>query len=68
MQMPKTDATMKYTSLTKTLFLILQEEGIGRNGICKGFTATMLREATYSSLRLGLYEPFKRGLGFNDPK
>lgn len=27
-----------------------------------------MREATYSTLRLGLYEPFKEMLGATDPK
>jgi hypothetical protein len=31
-------------------------------------TAAWLREGVYSSLRLGLYEPFKVRLGGTDPK
>ena len=35
------------------------EEGF-RRGIYKGIEASCMREAIYSSLRLGLYESFKR--------
>jgi len=38
---------------------IFTEEGV-RGLFLKGMTASMLREATYSSLRLGLYEPMKK--------
>lgn len=37
-------------------------------GLYKGITASWMRESIYSSLRLGLYEPFKRLLGATDPK
>ncbi|KAL7529452.1 hypothetical protein ACHAWF_002979 [Thalassiosira exigua] len=36
---------------------ILREEG--PRGFCKGAQASVLRECTYSSLRMGLYEPVK---------
>ena len=37
-------------------------------GLYKGFTASAARESSYSSLRLGLYEPFKILYGGNtDP-
>jgi hypothetical protein len=39
-----------------------------RYGIYKGIEASMVREASYSTLRLGLYEPAKRWLGATDPK
>lgn len=35
----------------------------GVPGLYRGFSAAALREMTYSSLRFGLYEPFKRALG-----
>ena len=41
---------------------IASEEGF-RKGIYKGLAASCARESIYSSLRLGLYEPIKRGLG-----
>ena len=34
----------------------------------KGIEASMLREGSYSTLRLGLYEPIKYELGAVDPK
>lgn len=37
--------------------MISREEGIF--ALYKGLSATILREGTYSTLRLGLYEPFK---------
>jgi hypothetical protein len=37
---------------------VLKKEGIAK-GIYKGYTASFMREAVYSSIRLGLYEPFK---------
>jgi hypothetical protein len=48
------------------LYTIGKQEGIGRRGICKGIEASALREATYSTMRIGLYEPFKRILGADD--
>ena len=68
MQMPKTEMTMKYSSISRSFYHILQEEGIGKRGIYKGFSASILREGTYSGMRLGFYEPFKRLLGATDPK
>ena len=59
---------MKYSSLTKSMYLILKEEGLGSKGIYKGFSASLLREGTYSAMRLGFYEPIKRALGAKDPK
>lgn len=46
--------------------MVVQHEGI--RGLYKGITASWMRESIYSSLRLGLYEPFKRILGATDPK
>ncbi len=44
--------------------IIAKEEG-WKKGVYKGIEASCFREATYSTLRLGLYEPIKRGLGKN---
>jgi len=49
------------------IYTIAKEEGIGRRGICKGIEASALREGTYSTLRIGLYEPIKRAMGATDP-
>ncbi len=58
--------THAYNNLFKAAYLILQNEGL--RGLYKGITASWVREAVYSSLRLGLYEPFKVMLGETDPK
>jgi hypothetical protein len=50
-----TDA--KYHSFRATFTSIFREEGI--RGFYKGAAASVLRECTYSSLRMGLYEPIK---------
>lgn len=47
--------------------VIAREDGF-RNGIYKGIEASCAREASYSSLRLGLYEPIKRLIGATGPK
>ena len=45
---------------------MVSEEGL--TSVYKGVTAAWLRECIYSTLRLGLYEPFKKMLGATDPK
>ena len=47
---------------------LAREEGVGRRGICKGIEASALREATYSTMRIGLYEPIKRAVGADNPE
>eukprot|EP01130_Rhizamoeba_saxonica_P011586 TRINITY_DN4816_c0_g1_i1.p1 TRINITY_DN4816_c0_g1~~TRINITY_DN4816_c0_g1_i1.p1 ORF type:complete len:262 (-),score=20.34 TRINITY_DN4816_c0_g1_i1:27-812(-) len=47
----------RYRSFFQSGSLILREEGI--SGLLRGLTPSMLREASYSSLRLGLYSPTK---------
>lgn len=44
---------------------IFKEEGI--RGLYKGIAASILREASYSTIRLGAYEPFKELLGAHNP-
>ena len=51
-------ALAKYTGFTQAFRTILAEEGY-RRGLMRGFTASMLREASYSSLRMGLYDMIK---------
>jgi len=53
--------------MIKGIYIIYQEEGL-RRGIYKGIEASWAREGTYSTLRLGLYEPMKRLVGGSDPK
>ena len=47
----------KYQTFFRTAVSILREEGLV--GFYKGASASVLRECTYSSLRMGLYEPIK---------
>lgn len=47
-----------YSTITSTFKSILSTEGV--SGLYKGILAANARELTYSSLRLGLYEPFKK--------
>ena len=44
--------------------VVLSNEGL--SGMYKGIQATWARESIYSTLRLGLYEPFKQLLGATD--
>lgn len=48
------------------MYKLAKEEGIGRRGICKGIEASAVREGTYSTMRIGLYEPIKRAIGAED--
>ena len=56
----------QYNNIFKGIQMIVEHEGV--RGLYKGITASWMRESIYSSLRLGMYEPFKRLLGANDPK
>ena len=47
-----------------TVKIILKEEGI--SAFWKGIGAAWLREASYTSLRLGLYSPIKKVMGVNN--
>lgn len=67
MQTPGPDGAKYYKNLMHGMYTLAKEEGIGRRGICKGVEASALRESTYSTLRIGLYEPIKRVLGADEP-
>jgi hypothetical protein len=54
---------MQYTGLLSGIRKIFHEEGM--KGLTKGLEASMLREITYSSIRIGGYEPIRRFLSFN---
>lgn len=54
-----------YRGLVRGAARIAHEEGI--RGLYKGITPSLMREASYSSLRLGLYEPLKEWFGATDP-
>jgi len=47
----------KYNSFHSTARSIYYEEGL--HGFTKGASASVLRECTYSAMRMGLYEPIK---------
>lgn len=44
---------------------IVGEEGV--RGLYKGLPPSLLREASYSAIRMGLYEQFKVLFGATDP-
>ena len=48
----------------RSILVIFKEEGIG--SFWKGIKAAWLRESTYTSLRLGLYDPIKYAMGVNN--
>lgn len=50
-----------YNSIGSTFKAIISKEGF--KGLYKGISAAYARELIYSSLRLGLYEPFKKIFG-----
>jgi hypothetical protein len=60
-QKPLPDGSKKYRNMIQGILLISKEEGI-RRGIYKGIEGAWLRESVYSTIRLGLYEPIKRGM------
>jgi hypothetical protein len=47
----------QYNGFFRTAYLVLTNEGL--SGLYKGLTASLLREGTYSTVRMALYEPFK---------
>ncbi|KAK2562046.1 Mitochondrial substrate carrier family protein ucpB [Acropora cervicornis] len=54
-----------YRGLFRGALRITREEGLP--GLYKGIMPSLMREATYSTLRLGLYEPLKEQFGARDP-
>lgn len=53
-----------YRGLVRGAMTIAHEEGL--KGLYKGITPSLMREASYSTLRLGLYEPLKELFGAKD--
>merc|ERR1719454_1211085 len=53
--------TKQYNGVTGVVKTVLADEGAG--AFYKGIGAAWMREASYTSLRLGLYEPIKGALG-----
>lgn len=68
-QQPRTriQISSEYASLGMlgTVNKVAGQEGV--SALWKGVNAAWLREASYTSLRLGLYEPIKVLFGANDP-
>ena len=56
------DGTKKYRNMMQGIVLVAKEEGI-KKGVYKGIEGAWMRESVYSTMRLGLYEPIKRGMG-----
>ncbi|KAI9201842.1 solute carrier family 25, member 30-like protein [Polychytrium aggregatum] len=50
----------KYNGFLRGMLTIVTEEG--PRGLYKGISASLLREGTYSTLRMGLYQPIKDAL------
>ncbi|CAD8086292.1 unnamed protein product [Paramecium primaurelia] len=56
----------KYINILRGSQVIYKEEGL--RALYKGLSASLVREATYSTLRLGLYEPFKHMISQDEEK
>jgi hypothetical protein len=59
-------STTPGATIGTTISSIYRSEGVG--SFWKGIRAAWLREASYTSLRLGLYAPCKRFYGCDDPE
>eukprot|EP01104_Vermistella_antarctica_P000691 TRINITY_DN10824_c0_g1_i1.p1 TRINITY_DN10824_c0_g1~~TRINITY_DN10824_c0_g1_i1.p1 ORF type:complete len:310 (-),score=23.00 TRINITY_DN10824_c0_g1_i1:67-996(-) len=57
--------THRYPNILGGLGKLVRDEGL--RGYYSGIQASLMREATYSTIRLGAYEPFKEMLGATDP-
>jgi len=57
---------LKPPPATTVLRQLVQTHGV-LNGIYRGLFPSLLREATYSAMRLGFYEPAKQLFGAGDP-
>lgn len=55
-----------YNGFVRGTLRIVMDEGIA--GLYKGLGPSVLREATYSTLRMGGYDVIKNALGAHDPK
>lgn len=60
-----TARTRRYRGMFHAQGRIIQEEGVA--GLYRGLSASLVREMSYSGIRLGLYEPTKQALGATDP-
>ena len=55
---------LQYRNIFNAFYVIVKNEGF--LALYKGLSASLMREATYSTIRLGFYEPFKELLGAKD--
>lgn len=62
----KHSASRRYRNPGHAALRILEEESL--RGLYRGLTASVVREMSYSGIRMGLYEPTKQVLGATDPK
>ena len=53
--------TKQYNGVSGVIKVVLADEGAA--AFYKGIGAAWMREASYTSLRLGLYEPIKNAMG-----
>ena len=65
MQMSAVGSATKPATVLETISTIHANHGA--RGFYRGLTASMMREGSYSTIRLGMYEPTKRMLGADDP-
>jgi len=66
MQMAGVGVTGQRPTIMQTAARLLREDGV--SGFCRGLSPSLLREMSYSGIRMGLYEPTKQALGATDPK
>jgi len=57
--------TKQYNGVSGVIRTVVADEGAG--AFYKGIGAAWMREASYTSLRLGLYDPMKQLTGANEP-
>lgn len=58
------DGKLKYPNMIKGIYILGKEEGI-QKGVFKGLGASLMRESTSATVRLGMFDPVKRALGVN---
>lgn len=59
-------AVLQYRGFVHCFFVVAKEEGV--RGLYRGLTPSLLREGSYSTLRMGLYEPFRALFSGDEPR
>lgn len=67
MQLQHLRGVKKYKNLPHAGYVIIMEEGLTR-GIGKGLVPSIMKELSYSTIRLGAFEPIKKLLGEKNKK